>query len=161
MRFRNCFRVLLFTAAAALLTRTTPAQMAPQMKIALQPTVKVKRGAPATITLKVSLPAGFHANSNKPTDPNLIPLSLKWTAGPLQSAAITYPKPQLEEYGFTGGKKISVVTGNFDVVTKFKVPAGAASGLAAETGTLRYQACNDRMCFPPKNVKVNVTVNVE
>jgi hypothetical protein len=156
MRFRNCFKVLLFTATAALF-----AQMAPQMKIAPQPTVKVKRGAPATITLKVSLPAGFHANRNKPTDPNLIPLSLKWTGGPLQSAAIVYPKPELEEYGFTGGKKISVVTGNFELVTKFKVPASAASGMAAETGTLRFQACNDRMCFPPKNVPVNVTVSVE
>jgi hypothetical protein len=156
MRFRNCFKVFLFTATAALF-----AQMAPQMKIAPQPTVKVKRGTPATITLKVSLPSGFHANSDKPTDPNLIPLALKWTSGPLQGAAITYPKPQLEEYGFTGGKKISVVTGNFDVVTKFKVPASATSGMAAETGTLRYQACNDRMCFPPKSVPVNVTVSVE
>lgn len=156
MRFRNCFRVFLFTAAVA-----TFAQMAPQMKIEPQPTVKVKRGAPATITLKVSLPAGFHANSDKPTDPNLIPLTLKWTGGPLQGAAITYPKPQMEEYGFTAGKKISVVTGSFDLVTKFKVPANAPNGMAAETGSLRYQACNDRMCFPPKNVPVNVTVNVE
>ena len=161
MRFRNCFKVFLFTATAALVAQLAPAQMAPQMKIAPQPTVKVKRGAPTTITLKVSLPAGFHANSDKPTDPNLIPLSLKWTGGPLQGAAITYPKPQLEEYGFTGGKKISVVTGDFDLVTKFKVPAGAATGPAAETGTLRYQACNNRMCFAPKNVPVNITVSVE
>jgi hypothetical protein len=156
MRFRNCFKCFLFTAAFALF-----AQMAPQMKIEPQPMVKVKRGAPATITLKVSLPAGFHANSDKPTDPNLIPLVLKWTGGPLQGTAITYPKPQLEEYGFTGGKKISVVTGNFDLVAKFKVPATAATGQAAQTGTLRYQACNDRMCFPPKTVPVNVTVSVE
>jgi hypothetical protein len=156
MRFRNCFKVALFLAATALF-----AQMAPRMKIAPQPIVKVKRGAPATITLKVSLPAGFHANSNKPTDPNLIPLTLKWTKGPLTGAAITYPKPELEQYGFTAGKKISVVTGDFDLVTRFNVPADAATGLTAETGTLRYQACNDRMCFAPKTVPVNVTISVD
>ena len=119
MRFKNYSRFLPIVMAVAALS----AQMAPQMKIEPQATVKVKRGTPATVTLKVSLPAGFHANSNKPTDPNLIPLTLKWTAGPLQEGVITYPKPQMEEYGFTAGKPISVVTGAFDLVTKFKVPA--------------------------------------
>ena len=157
MRFKNYSRFLPLVLTVAALS----AQMAPQMKIEPQATVKVKRGAPATVTLKVSLPAGFHANSNKPTDPNLIPLTLKWTADPLQEGVVTYPKPQMEEYGFTAGKPISVVSGAFDVITKFKVPAAATPGPAAQTGTLKYQACNDRMCFPPKTVNVNVTVSVE
>jgi hypothetical protein len=147
--------------AAALGSVIAPAQMAPEMKIESQSAIKVKRGAPATVTLKVSLPAGFHANSNKPTEPNLIPLVLKWTGGPLQDGAITYPKPVMETYGFTAGKPISVVTGAFDIVTKFSVPAAATPGPAAQTGSLRYQACNDRMCFPPKTVSVNVAVSVE
>jgi hypothetical protein len=74
---------------------------------------------------------------------------------------VIYPKPQMEEYGFTAGKPISVVTGAFELATKFKVPGAAATGVATQTGTLRYQACNDRMCFPPKTVNVNVTVDVE
>ena len=74
------------------------AQMAPVVTIAPQPTVKAKRGTPATVTLKVSLPAGFHMNSNTPTDANLIPLTLKWTAGPLEGGVVTYPKPLLETY---------------------------------------------------------------
>jgi len=144
-----------------LLAAALCAQMAPTMKIEPQPTVKVKRGAPAVVTLKVELPAGFHANSSKPNDPNLIPLLLKWTGGPLQDGVISYPKPQLEQYTFTAGKPISVVTGAFELVTKFKVPATVELGPAAQIGTLRYQACNDRMCFAPKTVAVNVTVSVE
>ena len=156
MRSKNCFRLLPLVVATALF-----AQMAPQLKVESQPTVKVKRGTLSTVTLKVSLPPGFHANSATPTDPNLIPLVLKWTGGPLTGAAITYPKPQLEQYSFTAGKSISVVTGDFSFVTKFQVPASAAQGPATETGTIRYQACNDRMCFPPKTVNVNLTVDVE
>src|SRR5579863_8832681 len=148
MRFKNYFKFL--PLAVMIGAAVLSAQMAPQMTIEPQPTFKAKRGTQATVTLKVSLPSGFHANSNKPTDPNLIPLTLKWLAGPLQDAAITYPKPQLEQYTFTAGKSISVVTGAFDLVTTFKVPATASVGPAAETGTLRYQACNDRMCFAPK-----------
>ena len=156
MRFKNYFKVL-----PALLAVTLAAQMAPELKIEPQPTLKVKRGALATLTLKASLPAGFHANSNKPTESYLIPLTLKWTGGPLQDGAITYPAPVLEKYSFTADKPISVVTGAFSLVTKFQVPATAAPGPAAQTGTLRYQACNDRMCFPPKTLNVSVTVSVE
>lgn len=158
MRFKNCFKIL---PALALCACLAPAQMAPELKIEAQPTVKAKRGAPVTVTLKASLPAGFHANSHTPTESYLIPLNLKWTGGPFQDGAITYPKPQMEKYTFSAGKDISVVTGAFDLVTKFQVPAGAPTGPAAQTGTLRYQACNDRMCFPPKTVNVNVTVSVE
>ena len=159
MPLNSCFKFLPmigFFSAVALL-----AQMAPVVTIAPQPTVKAKRGAPATVTLKVSLPAGFHMNSNTPTEANLIPLTLKWTAGPLEGGVITYPKPEMETYTFTAGKPISVVTGAFDVTTKFQVPATAATGPAAQTRILSYQACNDRMCFAPKKIPVNVTVSVE
>jgi hypothetical protein len=159
MPFKSCFKVVSLVACFSAVALV--AQMAPVVTIAPQPTVKAKRGAPATVTLKVSLPAGFHMNSNTPTDPNLIPLTLKWTAGPLAGGVITYPKPEMETYAFTAGKPISVVTGAFDVTTKFQVPATTAAGPAAQTGTLKYQACNDRMCFPPKTIPVNVTVSVE
>jgi hypothetical protein len=53
------------------------------------------------------------------------------------------------------------VTGEFTITTKFKVPADAAQGPAAENGTIRYQACNDRMCFAAKNVPVTISLNIE
>jgi hypothetical protein len=134
--------------------------MAPTLSVAPVPTVKVKKGAPAVVTLKASLPAGYHANSNKPTEAYLIPLTLKWTGGPLQLETVTYPKPALEKYSFSD-KPLSVVTGEFAISSKFNVPADAQSGPAAQTGTLRYQACDNKACYPPKNVPVSVTVSVE
>ena len=124
------------------------------------PTVKAAKGATVVLTLKASLPAGYHANSNKPTEVYLIPLTLKWTGGPLQSETINYPKPSMEKYSFSD-KPISVVTGEFAIETKFKVPAGATPGPAAETGTLRYQACDNKACYPPKTLPVNITVSIE
>jgi hypothetical protein len=134
--------------------------MAPALSVAPLPTVKVKKGTQTTVTLKASLPAGYHANSNKPTEAYLIPLTLKWTGGPLQMETVTYPVPTLEKYSFSD-KPISVVTGEFAISTKFKVPADAQSGPAAQTGTLRYQACDNKACYPPKTVPINVTVSVE
>jgi hypothetical protein len=112
------------------------------------------------VTLRASLPSGYHANSDKPTESYLIPLSLKWTAGPLKLDGVTYPAATMEKYSFSE-KPISVVTGEFAITTKFSVPKDAANGPAAQTGTLRYQACDNRSCYPPKNVPVSVTVSVE
>ncbi len=134
--------------------------MAPNLTVAPVPTLRVHKGATATVTFKAALPPGYHANSNKPTDAYLIPLTLKWTGGPLQVDSITYPKPSMEKYSFSD-KPLSVVTGEFSLTTKFKVPANAPNGAAAQNGTLRYQACNDRMCFAPKSVPVSVSVSVE
>jgi len=124
------------------------------------PTLKVRKGSVAAVTLRAVLPPGFHANSNTPTDEYLIPLTLKWTGGPLQVDGITYPKGSREKYPFTQ-KPLSVVTGEFSLSTKFKVPANAPNGAAAQNGTLRYQACNDHMCFAPKSVPVSVTLEIE
>ncbi|HXJ43530.1 MAG TPA: protein-disulfide reductase DsbD domain-containing protein [Bryobacteraceae bacterium] len=124
------------------------------------PTVKATKGSTATVVLRASLPAGYHANTNKPTESYLIPLSLKWTAGPMEMASVEYPKGTLEKYSFSD-KPLSVVTGEFAITTKFKVPSSAANGPAAQTGTLRYQACDNKACYPPKNIPVNITVSID
>jgi hypothetical protein len=134
--------------------------MSPNLTVAAVPTVKAAKGADTKITIQAHLPAGYHANSNKPSEAYLIPLSLKWTAGPLTMISVEYPAGSMEKYSFSD-KPLSVVTGDFSIMTKFKVPASAANGPAAETGTLRYQACDNHACYPPKNVPVNVTVSVE
>ena len=139
------------------------AQMSPNLTVAPIPTVKAARGSATVVTVKASLPAGYHANSNKPTETYLIPLTMKWTTGPLQMDSVTYPQPKMERFPFQkpSDKPLSVVTGEFSIATKFKVPADAPAGPAAETGTLRYQACDNKACYPPKNVPVNVTVSVQ
>ena len=134
--------------------------MAPTLRVPAQPTVKAQKGSVAVVTLNAVLPPGYHANSSTPTDAYLIPLSLKWTNGPLQAGDVTYPKATLEKYSFSD-KPLSVVTGEFALTTKFKVPGDAPSGMAAQNGTLKYQACNDRMCFAPKSLPVSVSISIE
>ena len=67
-------------------------RLAPTLTVASVPTVKAQKGSVAAVTFRAVLPPGFHANSNTPTDAYLIPLTLKWTGGPLQADGITYPK---------------------------------------------------------------------
>ena len=67
--------------------------------------------------------------------------------------------PILEKYRFSQ-KPLSVFTGDFQIITKFKVAANAAAGPATLTGKLRYQACNDSMCLPPKTLDVSLQVEI-
>ena len=101
-----------------------------------------KRGASAEAKIAVSIQPGFHVNSNTPNDAYLIPLKLTWTSGgALEAGTVIFPKPQMEKYEFSD-KPLSVFTGDFDLIAKFKVPAEASQGPGIMLGKLRYQACN-------------------
>jgi hypothetical protein len=122
-------------------------------------TVKATVGATVRIAISLQVDDGFHVNSNTPADPYLIPLKLTWSPGPLESTAIVFPKPELEKYGFSA-KPVSVFTGSFDVVTRFKVAAGASPGSATMAGKLHYQACNNEECLAPKTIDVSLPVEI-
>ena len=119
----------------------------------------MKAGAVAEAKLTVQLRSGYHCNSNTPADDYLIPLKLTWSPGALEASQVIYPKPQLEKYSFSD-KPVSVYTGEFVIVTKFKVASPASQGPAFLSGKLRYQACTDRLCLPPKTVDVSLAVEV-
>lgn len=118
----------------------------------------MKAGGTATQTLNVAVLPGFHVNSDKPKDEFLIPLKLTWTDGPLQAKSITYPKPEEIK---VGKDMLSVFTGNFTIQTAFKASERSAQGASTITGKLRYQACNNEMCFRPASIDIRVPVVIE
>jgi hypothetical protein len=120
-----------------------------------------KRNAALQVKIPVVVKEGYHVNSNKPSEEYLIPLKLTWTAlGALEGGAVTYPKAELEKYEFSE-TPLSVYTGSFDLVAGFKVAANAPAGPGAATGKLRYQACSNRACYPPKTVDITVSYQVQ
>ncbi len=111
-----------------------------------------------TQTLRVVVQPGFHVNSDKPKDEFLIPLKLTWTAGPLEAKSVTYPKPEEIK---VGKEMLTVYTGTFNIQTEFKAPENATSGSVEMTGKLRYQACNNEMCFRPASIDVRLPVAIQ
>jgi thiol:disulfide interchange protein DsbD len=120
----------------------------------------IHRGDTAEFTLKAELQPGFHVNSNMPGDDYLIPIKLTWNKDPLEAEQVTYPKPQMEKLSFSTNP-ISVYTGAFEIGTRFKAPSTAMPGMAFMNGKLRYQACNNKECLPPRTVDVRVTLDVQ
>jgi DsbC/DsbD-like thiol-disulfide interchange protein len=134
-----------------------PAQ---QSKLLVSPPtpLTVKRGGTAVANLRVEVLSGFHVNSDKPKDEYLIPLKLTWLAGPLEATSLAYPKP---EEAKVGADLLNVFTGTFTIQTDFRTPATAKTGSTIMTGKLRYQACNNQMCFRPATIDVKLPVMIE
>jgi thiol:disulfide interchange protein DsbD len=130
------------------------------LSIATSPRLTIQRGATAEYSLKAELQPGFHVNSNMPGDDYLIPIRLTWNKDPLEAEQVTYPKPQMEKLSFSPNP-ISVYTGTFEIATRFKAPPSAMPGMAFMNGKLRYQACNNKECLPPRTVDVRVTLDIQ
>jgi hypothetical protein len=117
----------------------------------------VKAGKKAVVELRFRVMDGFHVNSHTPKSELLIPtnLTLQPAAG-VKAAAIEYPGMEYS-FSFEPGEKLDVYSGGFTV----KVPVVAEAGSHTVGGVLRYQACDNAACYPPKSLPVQVVVTAK
>jgi len=121
--------------------------------------VVAKAGATVEVKLPLQLREGYHVNSNMPPDPYLVALRLTWDAGPFTASDVVYPQPSMIKVEFFPAL-LPVYSGRFELLTRFKVAATVQPGLVNVAGKLHYQACNDRMCLPPKTIDITLPVSV-
>ena len=108
-----------------------------------------KAGETVRVTLDVRLPQDAHVQANKPRDPSLIPtvLTVEAPSG-VTVEAVTYPPPtDLVQAGRR--EPLAVLGPAFTIEVRLSIAATAASGEIVVPAVLRYQACNDALCFPP------------
>jgi hypothetical protein len=123
-------------------------------------TLVIKPGSRAEAKITFRLSPGYHTNSNTPSEEYLIPLRLTWSPGPLETVSIEYPKGQQEKYSFST-KPLSVYTGSFDITTRFQAPVSAPKGRHTLQGKLRFQACTNTVCYPPKTIPLELGVSIQ
>lgn len=142
-----------------LLVLTAAAQISQVLNVKAPPKVAAPKGQSITVPLQVVLQNGFHVNSHAPGDDFLIPLRLSWDESILKVDEIVYPAPQSRKYSFAE-KPLKVYTGDFFLHTRFQVSPAAPLGMTVVTGKLRYQACNDSMCLPPRVAEIRLPVEI-
>lgn len=133
----------------------------PDIKVAATPIVgPVKAGGTVTVRLSVRLPPDVHVQSDKPRDPSLIPtaLTLVPPAG-FSVDRITYPKAvDLSQSG--RAEPLAVFGGEFIIEARLAASAGIPPGDHQVQATLRYQACNESVCFAPARATAQWTITV-
>ena len=136
-----------------------PGQISGYMSADNPPRLFAKRGEVVVSKLKFRLRPGYHVNSNTPKDPSLIPLRLNWDAGPAKILSLDYPPPAMEKYAFSE-QPLSVYTGDIVIASRLQIGANAPKGSQTLLAKLRYQACNNTTCFPPKTVEVRQPIEI-
>jgi hypothetical protein len=107
-----------------------------------------------TLTLHFRVVDGYHVNSHKPFSELQIPtdLTLQTSAGITANPA-DFPPGTTFTFSFDPKEKLSVYQGDFVV----HIPITATAGPHQILGTLHYQACDDKACYPPKSLPLTLT----
>jgi len=154
-------RTLVCTAIAAIVLAAAPADPV-NWKLEGAPGKPVKVGARFTVKLVASVQAGWHLYSLKPMAEGPIPTRIWIAEGQpfALAAAVQAPEPVTMQDP-TLNMEVEFYEGETSFSLPLKVAAGTAAGQQNLTVSASYQTCNDKLCLPPKTVKVQLPVAVQ
>ena len=133
----------------------------PSVSMAPVPLTKVQRAAQTQVTLNFRVASGFHINSNAPHSEFLIPTTLKIDPPTdIVLGKTEYPQGKDLSFPFSPDEKLSVYSGDFSIDVSVHPLHAVVPGKYGLHGTLRYQACDNAQCFPPKTLPVNFEIKV-
>jgi len=103
----------------------------------------------------------YHVNSSQPLEQELIPTQLHFSL-PAEVALgkLQYPAGKLMSFPFDPSTKLSVYSGDFVVNGIVIAPGQASTGTYTIHGELKYQACDNNACYPPKKLPFTFNVKV-
>ncbi len=112
-------------------------------------------GKTSPVALHFRVAQGLHINSHTPSEEFLIPtsFSIPDDSG-VRLAGATYPQGTNITLPADPNTRLNVYTGNFAIQARLI----AAPGDHLVKGKLRYQACDQTQCMPPKTITVAIDV---
>ncbi|MEW5984968.1 MAG: thioredoxin family protein [Acidobacteriota bacterium] len=145
------------------LTGATPDAQLHRPQAELTPLVErtgAHAGDSVRLALQVSLPEGLHTQSNQPRDPAFIAtvLTIDATPGVIVDEIVYPPAVDLAQEG--QDQPLSVFEHAFAVGVQVTLAPDVAVGDLIVPARLRYQACNDVMCFAPATSELEWTIRV-
>lgn len=103
----------------------------------------------------------YHINSSKPLAPELIPTQLHFSLpGEIAIGRVQYPAGSMMSFPFDPSTKLSVYSGDFVVRAMVVAPTAASTGTYTIHSELKYQACDNNACYPPKKLPFTFDVKV-
>jgi hypothetical protein len=151
---------------AALIAGLAPAALSaqgqkPQIELTPSPaSATVAAGGKGRVSLRVKLPKDVHVQSDKPDDPSLIATVLTVTPAPgISVDRIVYPEAaRFQQAG--RGKPLAVFGPELVIDVHVSVSPGTPAGRVTLPAQLRYQACNEQVCFTPSRAPVAWAIDV-
>jgi len=121
----------------------------------------INRGHLGGVVLQFRIPNGFHINSNQPKQEYLKKTELKLDAPTdIAIAGVTYPAGEDRSFPFDPNEKLNVYTGDFAVKVLVRPLRTVMPAKYAVHGMLKYQACDNAACYPPKQLPISFEIKV-
>ena len=122
---------------------------------------KAQRGRTIRAAIVIDIPSGYHVNANRPLGKYAIPTSLKIEAPRgVTVGAVAFPRAIVRKLKAVNNEPLAVYEGRAVLRFNVTVPANYQGGEVVLKARLRYQSCNDEVCFPPKNQDVDMGIGV-
>lgn len=151
--------LLMFVASAS--AQEFPSSRQPSVTFNPPELTSIDRGHMGGVRLTFRIPAGFHINSNRPKQDYLKKTEVKLDAPTdIAIAGVTYPLGVDRSFPFAPDEKLSVYTGDFDVKVLVRPLKTVLPQKYAVHGVLKYQACDNAACYPPKQLPISFEIKV-
>jgi len=156
-------KLLILLAGLLVVSTTTGHAQLRKIIAELSPVVEtdgVHAGTKVRAAVAVKLPEGFHMQSNAPRNPLLIPTKLQVDAPPgVQVSELVYP-PSLDLKQEDVELPLVVFEREFNIGVSLTIGADVPPGDLVIPMHLRYQVCDDSMCYGPTSVDTSWTLKV-
>jgi hypothetical protein len=131
------------------------------VKAEAQP-VELPADGSADVIVKVTVQNGYHINANPASFPYLKATELEIPDTEDISVNYTYyPNPLLKKFSFAKDQPLRVYEGETPITVSLLATKTAVKGQRSVNGTLRIQACDDQVCYPPGSIAVAIPVLVK
>jgi DsbC/DsbD-like thiol-disulfide interchange protein len=123
-----------------------------------------QQGSTFQAAIVFDIPEGMHVNSNRPLGKYAIATTIKVEPPRgLRVTPVAYPAGKVRSFKFGDGspeEKLAVYEGRAVARFSVAVPADYAQGVAHVRVSVRFQACNDEVCFPPATRELDLAIAI-
>ncbi len=162
---RRALLLLVLILAFAAVNATASDEFAwlsqPSVSVTAVAPVVVVRDQAGKVVLHFTVNSGFHINSNHPNSEYLVPTTL--TLDPptdMMIGNVSYPQGHDYKAEWMAEGPVNVYNGGFDISAQITPSKAAELGTSRVHGILKYQARDNRQCYPPKKLPVEFDVKV-
>jgi thioredoxin:protein disulfide reductase len=110
------------------------------------------------VAIELNVAETYHINAHFPSEEYLFATNVMFEplAG-VKTFEVKYPKPKLQKFEFSE-KELAVLEGQVFAYASVEADANLPAGTKILRATVTVQACNDRLCLAPADLKVEIPV---
>jgi DsbC/DsbD-like thiol-disulfide interchange protein len=122
-----------------------------------------QQGSSFQAAVVMEIPRGMHVNSNKPLGKYAVPTVVKVDSPRgLKVTPVSYPRGSVRAFRFGGSQEERIAVYEGRAIFRFNVTVapGTEQQVARVRVSVRFQSCNDEVCFPPATRELTLPIAI-